>query len=131
MSQENVEIVKRLLDAFNVRDFDLAAELMTLDFEFISPMFDSEGKSYRGPENAAHHRDFLGTWKVYRLVADEVRDLGDRVLALGRVQGRGRGSGVPVDTPWGAIYDFREGKVSRARPFFDHTEALRAAGLSE
>jgi len=41
---------------------------------------------------------------------------------------RGRASGVPVDSPWGAVYDFRGDEVSRIRTFRDHGEAVRAAG---
>ena len=44
------------------------------------------------------------------LVADEVRDLGDRVLVFSRFAGRGRGSGVSIDAPLGVIFDFRGGK---------------------
>ena len=42
-----------------------------------------------------------------------------------------RGSGVPVESAWGGIYDIRGGEVSRIRTFLDHGEALRAAGLTE
>jgi ketosteroid isomerase-like protein len=58
-------------------------------------------------------------------------DLGDRVLAPGRNRGRGKGSGVPVDGPYGAVFDFCDGKISRIRLFVDHGEALWAAGLTE
>jgi ketosteroid isomerase-like protein len=57
--------------------------------------------------------------------------LGDRVLALGRLEGRGRGSGVQVEWPIGVISDYREGTIWRTRAFTDHGEALRAAGLTE
>jgi ketosteroid isomerase-like protein len=60
-----------------------------------------------------------------------IRDLGDRVLVLGRIEGRGRGSGAPVDAPLGFVVDVRGGKMSRIRGCIDHGEALRAAGLSE
>ena len=132
MSQANVEVVKRVIDAFNRRDLDRADELTTGDFEFISPMFDSQGRSFKGREAyGAYLRDVFGTWEGYRLVCDEYRDLGDSVLALGRAEASGKGSGVPVTTPWAALYELRDGKLSRIRPFFDHGEALRAAGLSE
>jgi hypothetical protein len=36
-----------------------------------------------------------------------------------------------VDAPYAAIYDFRDGKMSRAQGFLDHGEAMRAAGLTE
>jgi ketosteroid isomerase-like protein len=48
----------------------------------------------------------------------------------GGLVGRGRTSGVPVDTPFGQVYELRDGKVARFRSFLDHGEALRAAGLS-
>ena len=71
------------------------------------------------------------TWAEFRIILDEFRDLGDRVLVLGRTEGRGRGSGVPVDSPYAAIFDFRDGKWWRARGYLDHDEALRAARLTE
>jgi ketosteroid isomerase-like protein len=61
-----------------------------------------------------------------RIVAEEIRDLGDRVLVLGRIEGRGRGSGVPVDAPLGFVVNVRGGKMSRTRGYVDHGEALRA-----
>jgi ketosteroid isomerase-like protein len=132
MSQ-NVEVVKRLMDAVNRRDIDAYAEVTTSDFEWF-PVFAArvEGDVYRGREGI---ETFLGEideiWDEFLPVPEEYRDLGDRVLGLGRLKTRGRGSGVPVDSPWGGIYDLRGGKVSRIRTFLDHGEALLAAGLSE
>jgi hypothetical protein len=53
------------------------------------------------------------------------------VLALGRLKTRGLASGVPSDSPWGGVYDFRGREISRIRTYLDHGEALRAAGLSD
>jgi ketosteroid isomerase-like protein len=47
------------------------------------------------------------------------------------MEGRGIGSGVPVDAPLAFVYDFCGHKVSRARVYLDHAEALRAVGVSE
>ena len=71
------------------------------------------------------------TWEEVRLITDEIRDLGESVVWLGQIEGRGRGSGVPVDAPMGAVFDFRAGKVWRARSYLAHGQALKAAGLSE
>jgi ketosteroid isomerase-like protein len=132
MSTENVEVVKRLMDAINRRDVDTLAELTTSDFEWF-PVFAARvgGDPYRGREGI---ETFLGevdeTWAEFRPVPEEYRDLGDRVLGLGQLKTRGRGSGVPTDSPWGGVYDLRGGEVSRIRTYLDHGEALRAAGLS-
>jgi ketosteroid isomerase-like protein len=71
------------------------------------------------------------SWDEFLALADEYRDLGDRVLWLGRLEGRGRSSGVPVSAPLDILYDLRDGKISRMHSYLDHREALRAAGLSE
>jgi len=131
MAQANVEIVKRLMDAVNRRDVDTLAEVTTTDLEWF-PVFAArvEGDPYRGREGIETFlREVDETWEEFLPVPEEYRDLGDRVLGLGRLRTRGRSSGVPVDSPWGGIYDLRGGEVSRIRTYLDHDEALKAAGL--
>ena len=129
----NVEVVKLLMDAVNRRDIDaFAAVRTTPDFEWFSVFAARvEGDVYRGREGI---EAFLGevdqTWEDFRPSPEEYRDLGDRVLGLGRLRTRGRASGVAIDEPWGGVYDLRDGRVSRICTFLDHGEALRAAGLS-
>ena len=79
----------------------------------------------------AYFADVDSAWEEFRLIVDEYRDLGDRVLTLGRLEGRGRGSGAAVDTRQGAVADIRDGKISCVRSYLDHGEALRVAGLTE
>ena|ERR1700737_2904505 len=130
MSQENVEIAKRAIDAFNRRDVDDLTELTTPDFELFAPMIQVEGGSLRGREGVETvFGNIRDTWEEQRFIAGEFRDLGDRVVVLGRMEAHGRSSGVPVDVPFGNIFDFRDGKISRVRAYRDHGEALRAAGL--
>jgi ketosteroid isomerase-like protein len=130
---EKVEIVKRLMAAVNRRDVETFAGLTTSDLEWF-PVFAArvEGDAYRGREGI---ETFLGevdeTWEEFLPVPEEYRDLGDRVLGLGRLKTRGRGSGVPIDSPWAGIYDFRGGEISRIRTYLDHGEALRVVGLEE
>ncbi len=121
------------MDAFNRRDAELAAEFATPDFEWVPALPGTvERASYRGAEGIDMYlRDILDTWEELRVLPEEFRDAGDRVLVLGRMQGRGISSGVPVDAPLGMVFEFRAGKISRTRSFLDHGEALRAAGLSD
>ena len=61
----------------------------------------------------------------------ESRDLGDRIVTLGRLHVRGSESGAQSESPWGAVADFKDGKAIRIRSFFSIEEVLEAAGLSE
>ena len=90
------------------------------------------GAGYRGREGADRfYADTRENWEQLQTVAEEFRDLGDRVLVLGRVKGRGKASGAPVDQPFAGIFDFRGDRICRYRVYFDHAEGLRAAGLSD
>ena len=133
MSEANVEIAERANDAFNRRAVDAFMEYVTSDVEFNSAMSGTvAGGSLRGREGVeALFADIRDTWEEHRLVIEVIRDLGDRVLGLGRLEGRGKASGVSVDVPLAVISDYRNGKVWRTRTFLDRGEALRAAGLAE
>jgi len=133
MSAQNVEITERANDSFNRRDVDAFMECVTSDIEFTAAMSGAvAGGSLRGREGIeALFADIRDTWEEHRMVIEEIRDLGERVLGLGRLEGRGRGSGVPVVVPLALVSDFRDGKVWRSRTYLDHGEALRAAGPTE
>jgi ketosteroid isomerase-like protein len=132
MSQENVEIVTRAVDAFNERDVEAFVALTTPDFEWTTSMAAVEGEVFVGRKGIETYFGRMGeSWDEFLLVSGEFRDLGDRVLWHGDLKGRGRLSGVPVTSPLDILFDFRGGKISHSRSYLDHGEALRAAGLSE
>jgi ketosteroid isomerase-like protein len=131
MSHANVEIVKSSIDAYNRRDVEAFANLVTPDFELFTAIVGVvEGGSYQGPDGLTTYFEAVSdAWEEIRMLAEEFRDLGDSVLVLGQIEARGRASGVRVNALLGLIYDFRGGKISRIRAYLDHGEALRAAGL--
>jgi len=61
----------------------------------------------------------------------EVRDLGDRILVVGTIHIRGRGSTVETDIPVAGVFTFKHGKLVRWEDFRDRELALEAAGLRE
>jgi hypothetical protein len=61
----------------------------------------------------------------------DVHDLGDRVLCIGSIRVRGRGSGVETDIPTASISEYRAGRLSRFKDFGKARLALDAAGLWE
>jgi ketosteroid isomerase-like protein len=132
ISEQNTEIVKRFIEAFNDRDVDTFAAMTTPDFEWTTSMTAVEGEIFWGREGIdTYFARMREAWHEFRNVPSECRDLGERVLSTGRLEARGRGSGVPVSAPLDVLYDLRDGKISRMHSYLDHGEALRAAGLSE
>ena len=89
MSQENVEIAKRAMDGYNTRDLDY--ELIAPDFEWITAMAGVENEVMRGREGVEKYYERLdAVWEYVRVFGGECRDLGDSVLWLGQMEGRGR-----------------------------------------
>ena len=128
-----MELVERALDAFNRRDLDSYDDFYTPDYQWFPALTGTiEGRSYVGRGGMELWSvEASDTWEWFTVITDELRDLGDRVLGLGRIAGRGRSSGVQLDAPMGIIVDFRDGKISRARNYLDQAETLRVAELSE
>lgn len=126
-------MAKRCVDAFDQRDLDGLAETITADYEWVGAFLGVvEGGSYRGREGMARYfSEAEETWQCFSVSGEEFRDLGESVLVVGRMEGRGRSSGVEVNTPYTMIVEFRDGKVARSRAYLDHAEALRAARLDE
>lgn len=61
----------------------------------------------------------------------EIRDIGDRIVAIGRIHARGTESGAETESPWAYPVQFNNGKVILIRTYLDPSEALEAAGLRE
>ena len=73
-------------------------------------------------------RQLFDSWTVD---VDDIRDLGDRVLALGTVTAVGKGSGVETKMPFAVVTEFSDGLVTHFVDYGDREEALEAAGLEE
>jgi ketosteroid isomerase-like protein len=130
VSAENVEIVRRLVEAFNDRDLDAMAQHMEPRAELYPLRAQLEGKAYRGVEGVRQMlADFDQDWEFVRMDAEELREAGDQVVLLGRLRARGRASGVDLDVPLGFVWRLRDGKVVYARSFSEQADALRDAGL--
>src|SRR5919108_152603 len=98
MSQENVEAFKRFADANNRRDVEALLEELDADVEWQSVVLGSlggEATVHRGHEGVREMlRDLYEAFSEFRVEFSEIRDLGDRVFAVGRWITRGVDSGV-------------------------------------
>ena len=146
MSEENVDVVRRVLDlfrnrdsaaeaGFGERDVAVAIELFHPDFELDTteaPMVDLRGR-YRGlPDVVDFWRRWLEPWDEFEFEA-ELKDAGDRVLvAVTEQRMRGKGSGLVVEfPPYWQVFTLRGGRVVGQVFIPDEDSALEAAGLSE
>jgi ketosteroid isomerase-like protein len=134
MSQENVEVVRRIIDAINRRDVDAVVEAATEDVVV-------DWSNSRGLLSGVHHgkemareafETFLEPWDSLQWELEELIELGDdQVLTVSRLQMRGRGSGVQVNASGASIWTIRDGRVAAISLYQSKVEALEAAGLSE
>ena len=135
MSQENVEVVRRLFEYWTRGDFRSGLEAFDQDVEFeIDASVTPHGRvNARGlAEMGRAWSETLSGWADFR-VGEIIRlvETDDGVIAFNRLQGRGRRSGIVVDQPDRAgMFTFRDGRIVRLR-LTTATEALEAAGLSE
>jgi ketosteroid isomerase-like protein len=130
VSAQNVQIIRQMVEAFNERDFEGMAQNMEPDAELYPLRAQLEGKIYRGHDGLREMlADFDQDWEFVHMDAEEFCDAGDQVVLLGRLQARGRASGVDLDVPMGFVWKLREGKVVYARSFSEQADALRDAGL--
>ncbi|MEO7197391.1 MAG: nuclear transport factor 2 family protein [Solirubrobacterales bacterium] len=136
MSEENVEIVRRIVRAFEERDRATATEPLDPRIEWDSSriMADDIRGIYHGLDGVA---DFwirwLAAWRTVEVGEPEMFDGGDHVLGwFANQRNIGRQSGIEVRNPeFGLLYAFQGGKIVRVTLYVDKEEALEAAGLSE
>ena len=122
-------------DATNRGDFESGFLLYHPDIELITPPtilglgFDPV---YRGLEaRYEFQRRWTAEWGDMRFEPEEILDLGDRLLFVGRIKGSGLSSGAAFETDWANLYTISAGRLIREQPFFDRQEGLEAAGLRE
>jgi ketosteroid isomerase-like protein len=135
MSQEDVETFKRVVEAYNRRDIDALLGELDPEVEWraaLDVLLGGEATVHRGHQGVSEL--IRGTDEVFdEIHADlpDVRDIGDRIVAIGHLRIRGKQSGAESESAVGLVADFRDGKGVRIRTYLDPEEALEAAGLRE
>jgi ketosteroid isomerase-like protein len=134
MSQENVEVVRRLREALNARDLDrYYVEFFDPEVEWQTSAEDPDATTHRGLQAYKRYLEqWLESFDRMHVDVEEFIDVGDdRVFTWCRYTGRGRASGAPADWHLAIIFTIRDGKIVRGEEYFDRDEALEAAGLTE
>ena len=131
MSQENVEIVRAGFEHFRAT-LDFPTETMAPEFVWDMSTFEGwpEQKEYPGIEGARQFmRDWLEAWDGWELDVEELRDAGDKVVAILRQRGRSKTTGLEVDMHLAQVFTMRNGMQVRMEMYADPAAGLAAAGL--
>ena len=131
MSQENVEIVRRMWEAFLANDFQTALSAYDPDVEWDGTNL-PDGQVGRGLDAITDHLTrWSDMWESWHVEVERVIDAGrDHVVVFIRETGRSS-SGLDMDERHGELYEVRHGKIMRRQGFSDPNEALQAAELGE
>jgi ketosteroid isomerase-like protein len=134
MSQENMEMFKRGFDAYQRRDID--ALLATVDPEVewypLLPVLLRGETVYRGHGGVRELvRELDAAFVEFQAELSDIRDLGERVLASGKIRGRGKESGVATESDIVWLVELKDGKGLRIREYLTPNEAFEAVGLRE
>jgi ketosteroid isomerase-like protein len=131
VSDEKVAIVRRIYAALAAGDWDAAIELAGSDVELVAAEQSPLAGTYRGHEGVREFfRRVFEIWdeREFRRRPEELKVVGDNVVATVRVHARFKGSGIELDERWADLWTVREGKVTRVEVFTDPAHALKAAG---
>jgi ketosteroid isomerase-like protein len=131
LSEENVNLFRESIERFNRGDVAGALRYMHPEVRFEHRLTELQAE-LTGIDAVrdwfVDARQFLDRWTTD---CDDIRDLGDRVLALGTVTAIGKGSGVETQMPFTVVAEFSNGLVTHFVDYGDREKALEAAGLSE
>jgi ketosteroid isomerase-like protein len=130
MSRENVELIRRAYELWNSRDWRTLAGCYDPDAVVRPP------EGWPEPGAAVGREEVIRTFERVRdtfdadeFVPAEFVDAGDRVLVRGSWRGTGRGPEMVME--WTNVFTIRRGRIVLVEYFWDHAEALEAAGLAE
>jgi ketosteroid isomerase-like protein len=131
MSQENLNLVRRQVQAFNDRDIPALESIYSEDFVFrlIGGFADLMGTEFRGQDAA------LGWMKEWtetidaRAEIETIREINERVLTILNIEATGAASGVSTTLRIGQVYSFRDGRISAQDAYYTVDDARKAVGL--
>ena len=133
MSERNVELHRRWIEAFNSRDIEAVIALCDPSVEFHSGFDAVGGGVYYGHDGMRRwHRDLQGAWgEQIRLQPDAYFDLGEDTLIFFVYHGRGVHSGAEVAMQATAAVGWSDGLMTYSHVYLHRADALRDLGVTE
>jgi ketosteroid isomerase-like protein len=127
---DDVETVRRFVDAFNRRELAAVIGDLDPDVELHEWPEAPEARTYRGADGVQEAIDgWFETWSWMHVEIVDVFATGNHVFVTLHQRAEGRGSEAQVELTSHNVYTFRDGKVVRVELFTEREPALAAAGL--
>ncbi|HEY0517577.1 MAG TPA: nuclear transport factor 2 family protein [Solirubrobacteraceae bacterium] len=132
MSQKNVEIVTRAMEAYLGGDKATVRELSAPDIVISGRPDQPDVRDHRGYDGMLQaSAEWLEAWGEHSIEPARVWDVEDFVFVAARESGRGKISGVLLATETTFVFTVSEGRIVRIQIFGSEHEALEAVGLAE
>ena len=133
MSQENVEVVRGIYDAF--QSGDVGSALSAIDPEVV---WDLSNHSWPGDDQYFGHEgivevlsEWIGAFEDYTVKPERFLDAGDKVVVIQRETARHKGTETVIDRRQASVYTMQGGRAVRIDHYLDIPKALEAVGVSE
>ena len=132
MSQENVNVVKGMYEAFGRGDMPgvLAALDPQVEWWEAENFIYADGNPYVGPEAVLQgvFARIGGEWEDFEVAPEEVLDAGETVVGRGHYSGTFKQNGRRVRAQFAHLFTFRDGKVAKFQQYTDTAQFQRAVG---
>ena len=132
MSRENVQTARRMIELYNAGDVAGCILFAAPDIVCHPAEGEPETRVVHGSEAWGEYlRDALDIFVEYEVETSEYIDLGECVVVVGSIHGRGRASGVKVSSDEVWLFRFSDGKAVEYRECGTKARALKAAAQRE
>jgi ketosteroid isomerase-like protein len=132
VSQENVEIVRGMYEAFNRGDFEGSTQTLHPAAELHQPLAMADSDSYYGRDEFVRGLAvWLSAWEEPRFEPLDADAAGEHVIMHVRVTGRGKTSGIRTEAEFFHAWTLSDGQPHRCFVRSTRAEALKAVGLED
>jgi ketosteroid isomerase-like protein len=128
-----VALVRKAFEAFAQRDLDALLEIMDPEIEFFAPtaVVANDGRCYRGHEGIERYLHDVGnTWSQLEAIPEKFREVGNHVVALGRVLATAR-DGLEIESPAAWVWQVSSGRLAWGCAYANPGESFMGLTLRE